>query len=471
MMPNIDPPRDNMLGQTIVGRYRIISRLGSGGMGVAYRAWDKQAGRPVVIKFPKQAFLLDSPEFRERFSREICIHESLCHPHVVPMVARGQHEQRPFYVMRFLPGGSLTDRRLRDDGGTFRPNPPGMLCLWLPAAAAALDFVHARGIVHRDIKPANFFFDASWRPYLGDFGIAKIIGQRDSFDLKGTLSAASVGIGTPAYMAPEQFQDIVEETPEKPVLDGRTDQYALAVLVYEMLTATRPFIGSTADIIINKLLSSDKPAPPLTHHRRDLPSSLVQAVERAILYQRDNRFPSCAAFAAAALRDVPPLDPESHLARLLCPHCGNLLKLPIAAVGRTGKCPRCRTEMTVADDLGALWLPDEACRREEDDTVFDVDGNPDFVFFFGEPVAGGSPTDSKLFFGTSGISRIVRRVRKSLPNWINRHDLIVTAVLGLFAVVPWIILAVVVSENQRLKDRVLALEKNSPNPKQRDIGP
>ena len=127
--------------------------------------------------------------------------------------------------------------------------------------------------------------------------------------------------------------------------------------------------------------------------------------------------------------------------------------------------------MTVADDLGALWLPDEACRREEDDTVFDVDGNPDFVFFFGEPVAGGSPTDSKLFFGTSGISRIVRRVRKSLPNWINRHDLIVTAVLGLFAVVPWIILAVVVSENQRLKDRVLALEKNSPNPKQRDIGP
>ena len=248
------PDSDELIGQTIAGRYRIISRLGAGGMGVAYRAWDEHAGRPVVIKIPKREFLED-PTFAERFAREIRLLQGLSHPHIVPFVDVGEHEGLPFLVMPFLPGGSLSDRRLRDDDRRPRPNPPGMLHLWLPGVADALDFIHANGIVHRDVKPANIFFDAFWGPFLGDFGIAKILAESDTFDKEATLTGTNMGIGTADYMASEQL------TP-KPVLDGRTDQYALAVIAYEMLAGTRPFTGTTTHIAVEILTQPAAPARP-----------------------------------------------------------------------------------------------------------------------------------------------------------------------------------------------------------------
>ena len=160
---------DELLSAPIAGRYRIVSQLGAGGMGVAYRAWDEQGGVPVVIKIPKRIFLED-PKFAERFHREIRLLQGLKQAHIVPIVDVGDHEGLPFVVMRFFPGGSLSHRRLRDDQGKPRPNSPAMLHLWLPAIAEALDYVHAQGVVHRDVKPANIFFDAFWGAYLGDFG-------------------------------------------------------------------------------------------------------------------------------------------------------------------------------------------------------------------------------------------------------------------------------------------------------------
>lgn len=157
-MSSTDP-----IGSIVAGRYRIISRLGAGGMGVAYRAWDERGGVPVVIKSPKQAFLED-PAFAERFYREIRLLQGLDHPHIVPIVDVGEHDGLPFVVLRFLPGGSLSNRRLRDEKGKPKQNPAGMLHLWLPAVAEALDHVHAHGVVHRDVKPANVFFDAFWGP-------------------------------------------------------------------------------------------------------------------------------------------------------------------------------------------------------------------------------------------------------------------------------------------------------------------
>jgi formylglycine-generating enzyme required for sulfatase activity/serine/threonine protein kinase len=359
--------RGELLDATISGRYRVIAQLGVGGMGVAYRAWDQQACIPVVVKIPKRA-LLETQGFVERFARETRVLQGLSHPHIVPVVDVGEHEGLPFIVMPFLPGGSLSNRRRRDEQGQVQPNPPGMLHLWLPAVAEALDHVHAKGLVHRDVKPANIFFDAFWGAYLGDFGIAKIVAESDAFDQEHTLTSTNMGIGTPEYMGPEQFT-------QKPKLDGRTDQYALAVIAYEMLAGTRPFKGDNAHIVVE---ITTQPVPRLDTLRSGLPSSVVEAVHRGLAKSRRDRFATCGEFVQAVLRDVQPVQEESAVARLLCPACSNMLKLPTAAVGKTGRCPRCKSEMRVAEGLSALWLTSEEVAGSADmRTQQQVDANRD----------------------------------------------------------------------------------------------
>ncbi len=345
--------RDELLGRLISGRYRILSRIGAGGMGIAYRAWDEHAAVPVVVKIPKQTFLQD-PLFAERFDREIRLLQGLQHPHIVPILDVGEIGRLPYVAMRFLPGGSLTNRRLRDEHGSVMPNPPGMLHLWLPAVADALDFVHAHGVVHRDVKPANIFFDAQWGAFLGDFGIAKVVEESEAFAREQTLTAAHMGIGTPAYMAPEQFKP-------RASIDGRTDQYALAVMAYELLAGAKPFTSSGAQLIVDKTMRA---APRLDGPRPDLPRSLVDAVQRALSKDAGERFATCREFGAAMLRDMPILHDDPGITRLLCPGCDKILKLPLAAAGQKGKCPNCATRLQVASDLGSLWRLDEARRQK-----------------------------------------------------------------------------------------------------------
>jgi tRNA A-37 threonylcarbamoyl transferase component Bud32 len=345
---------DSLIGRTVAGRYRVISKLGEGGMGLTYRAWDEAEGRPVVLKMPRRN-LVENAAFLERFSREVRMMAALSHPSIVPILDVGEDEGLPILVMRFLPGGSLSNRRLRDADGKVQPTQPSTLQLWLPAVASALDFVHANGIVHRDVKPANIFFDAFWGAYLGDFGIAKIVEDTTVLEKEHTLTATSMAIGTQEYMAPEQF------TP-KAVVDGRVDQYALAVMVYEILVGQRPFRGETAHLVVEV---TTQPVPRLTQFRRELPDSVCHAVYRGLSKQPGERFASCAEFAQAVLRDVRPMADEEGIARLLCPQCGNMLKMPTSAAGRQGKCPRCKTEMMVAEDLGALWLAREEHEEEE----------------------------------------------------------------------------------------------------------
>lgn len=343
---------DPLLGVTIAEQYRVISRLGEGGMGVTYRAWDEHEGRPVVLKMPRRD-LLENAAFAERFGREVRMMAALTHPSIVPILGMGEDGGLPFLAMRFLPGGSLSNRRLRGADGKTLPMQPSTLHFWLPAIASALDFVHANGIVHRDVKPANIFFDAFWGAYLGDFGIAKIVEDTTVLEKEHTLTATSMAIGTQEYMAPEQFRPMA-------VVDGRVDQYALAVMAYELLVGQRPFRGDTAHVIVEV---TTQPVPRLTEFRRDLPDSLCHALYRGLSKTPDERFATCSEFAAALLRDVRPRDDQEGVARLLCPSCSNLLKMPTSAAGRQGKCPRCRKEMMVANDLGALWL----VREEHDD--------------------------------------------------------------------------------------------------------
>jgi len=345
------PAQESSIGRLIGYRYRIISQLGAGGMGVVYRAWDTTGNVPVVIKMPKPEVLKDQDTVR-RFAREIRAMASLAHPHIVPIVDDGIDAGTPFGVIRFLPGGSLSNRRLREGGaskGKALANKPSTLHLWLPAIAGALDFVHSRGVVHRDVKPDNIFFDAFWGAFLGDFGIAKVIEDSAAIQREETLTGTGMMIGTQAYMAPELF--IPKSKP-----DGRADQYALAVIVYELLCGERPFTGESSHIMVEHCTM---PAPRIDQRQSGLPASLCEAVHRGLEKRPENRFESCTEFAMAVLQGVPEPMVEPGVARLLCPGCSNILKVGESARGRQGKCPKCSTELDVAQDLGALWLTDE----------------------------------------------------------------------------------------------------------------
>ena len=343
-----DFPDDEADDGLIGGRYLFLSDLGQGGMGVTARYWDTVEGRPVVIKRPRREFS-EKPGFLERFDREVRLMRSLHHPHIVPIIDAGSDRDVPFIVMPFLPGGSLSVRRLRDEQGRPQANTPSMLHLWLPGIAAALDYVHAQGAVHRDVKPANIFFNSSWDASLGDFGVAKILDDTSGLDREQTLTGTNVAVGTDVYMAPELF------TP-KPMLTGAVDQYALAVLVYEMLCGRRPFSGDTAHLIVEV---TSKEAPLLSRHQPELPPRLVQAVHRGLAKRPRERFASCTAFARAVLADVPPMADEPGVARLACPQCGHLIKIATSDAGKRGRCPKCSKRLVIAADLCALWTRDE----------------------------------------------------------------------------------------------------------------
>lgn len=329
-------------------RYHLFSQVVTGGMGETLRAWDKQAGRPVVIKRPRRS-LIDTSDFLVRFQREVRTMKRLNHPHIVPIVDDGVIDDLPFYAMPFLPGGSLYTRRLRDETGKALQNPPGMLALWLPQIAEALDHLHTHGIVHRDVKPANILFDVFWHASLADFGIAKVVGESAGFDKEETLTAAHMPVGTQEYMGPELFAPI-------PMLAGAVDQYALAVTVFELLAGRRPFVGESAHVVVEITMT---PPPSLALFRSDLPPTLVEAVERGLAKRPQDRFVTCGEFARAVLAHVPPRTEDPNIARLACPTCANIIRIATKDAGRTGACPKCRERLVIADDMSALWTSSE----------------------------------------------------------------------------------------------------------------
>jgi len=276
--------RVNLDGRTLLGTYRVESKLAEGGMGSIYLARDTSLDRPVVVKVPHARFLAE-PGFRARLAREIAELVRLEHPHVVRILARGEEDDIPFFVLQFLGGGSLEDRL-----GEGRQQAPEDTLPWLAAMARTLDFVHKRGSLHRDVKPGNILFDEEGNVFLSDFGVAKAV-DAESDALTGT----GVGIGSPKYMAPEQAlgHDV----------GPAADQYGLASSLYEALSGDLPFHGTPVEVLVRK---SREDAPSIRECVPDLPEAAADALLRAMARDPAERFTSCEEFARAFAAGVQP---------------------------------------------------------------------------------------------------------------------------------------------------------------------
>ncbi len=259
-----------------IDRYEIRGVIGKGGMAEVFRAYDPRFKRDVAMKMISPEFLLES-QFQKRFEQEAMVIARLQHPAIVPVYDFGEDNGRPFLVMRLMEGGSLQDRL---DG---HPIPLPETARLIRRLAPALDAVHSKGIVHRDLKPGNILFDEWDEPYLTDFGIVKIVEETES-----SLTKTGGIVGTPAYMSPEQVQG------EK--LDGRSDIYALGVILYELLTGVQPYHAGTAFSLALKHVS--EPVPVIRDANPDLPPSIQVIVNHSLAKDREERYPTARVMAA-----------------------------------------------------------------------------------------------------------------------------------------------------------------------------
>lgn len=263
------------LNGKMLGRYRLESLLGTGGMAEVYRASDTQLGRTVAIKVILPSFAREA-SFRERFDREARLVAALQHPHILPLYDIGEADGLPFLVMPYVEGGSLADRLAQG------PQPPDLAVRWIAEIASALDAAHSAGILHRDVKPSNVLLDRNDRALLADFGIAQAAGQATR------LTATGAVIGTPGYMAPE----LVRGEPASPA----SDRYALAVLAFELLSGRPPFTAEHPLAVLHRQLSD--PVPPITQRTPTAPAAADEVFDRALAKAADERPPSAVSFAS-----------------------------------------------------------------------------------------------------------------------------------------------------------------------------
>jgi uncharacterized protein YjdB len=266
-----------MLRQATLGEYEIHRELGRGGMATVYLAHDIALDRKVAIKVMSPALLLMGEGMTERFKREARTAANLSHPHIIPIYTVKSSGKSLFFVMKFIAGRSL-EAIIKDVG----PMPVAMVRGILHQVGGALGYAHRHGIVHRDVKPANIMIDEEGWSVVTDFGIAKVAENRG-------LTMTGIAVGTPSYMSPEQCaaKDIT----------GKSDQYSLGVVAYEMLTGKQPFEGDSAMAIM--FAHFNEQPKSLTDVRADCPSEISAAVMRMLEKAPDKRFPSIEEAVAA----------------------------------------------------------------------------------------------------------------------------------------------------------------------------
>jgi serine/threonine-protein kinase len=263
-----------------IGRYKIVRELGRGAMGVVYHAIDPNIGRPVAIKTIQFGGGRNSEEqnrLRERLFREARSAGILSHPGIVTVYDVEQQGDLAYIAMEYVDGPTL-DQVLSE----AQPIPPERMFSILGQTAVALDYAHQKGIVHRDIKPANIMIARDGTAKITDFGIAKITAS-DQLTMTGNI------VGTPHYMSPEQVQG-------QPV-DGRSDQFSLAVIAFEMLTGEKPYSGEHLTTVVYKIVAEEPAAP---HRLNPTIGVAIESVVRKSLSKKpDLRYATCQEFARA----------------------------------------------------------------------------------------------------------------------------------------------------------------------------
>ncbi|HKS05588.1 MAG TPA: serine/threonine-protein kinase [Gemmatimonadaceae bacterium] len=274
--------------------YELIEMIGKGGMGVVFRAREKALDREVALK----VLAFDPvmvPEAFARFEREAKLAARLDHPHIVPIFAVGKGTGIAYYTMRLVRGGSLDDLLTKE-----KRLDPQRAIRFLHEIASALDHAHKNGVVHRDIKPANVMLGDNDHVFVADFGIARAV------EGGGTALTTAGVVGSPAYMAPEQWQG--------QTIDGRADQYAFGILAYELLTGKRPYRDATMHELLRLHLTED--LPDISQDLSNATPAMRDALRRATAKEPRDRFETTGEFVKALEGTIPAGPRPSAAARL-----------------------------------------------------------------------------------------------------------------------------------------------------------
>lgn len=269
---------ESLVGQTL-GQYQVLDELGRGGMAVVYKAWQPSLRRDIALKVLLSQWINDA-EFIQRFRQEAIVAANLNHPNIVTIYEVGQQQGYIFIAMQYVQGSSLEDLILGQNSLSL-----DRTIQILRPVAEALDFAHKRRFLHRDIKPANILLTDDDRPFITDFGIAKAL---EGSGATAKLTRAGTVLGTPAYMSPEQIQDLN--------IDYRSDLYSLGIVAYEMLGGRVPFEGTTTALIYAQV---NNPPPSITQLNPTLPGYVEGVLSRMLTKDPSGRFQSAGAFVDA----------------------------------------------------------------------------------------------------------------------------------------------------------------------------
>ncbi len=283
-----------------IGKYRILGTLGKGGMGIVYKALDPDIEREVAIKTVQFDLLdegLEKENLLARVVREAKAAGRLNHPNIITIYDVFRDGDMTYIVMQYVDGQSLY--ALLASGKSFSPRE---ILNTLRPVAEALDFAHRNGIIHRDIKPANILIDKSGRPFLADFGVARI--------LTSTMTQTGTTVGTLNYMSPEQIKG--------QTVDSRSDVFALGVILYELLTGKKPFAGDNMSTIVYQIVNEDP--QPVSDINTDLHGGYERVVSKALAKKPEDRYQTCMELIADL--EKPDLMAEATLAYEIEPGAG-----------------------------------------------------------------------------------------------------------------------------------------------------